>query len=313
MTIRTQVISLGVDVSKHWLDIDDGDRISRVDNTAKDLRLFLQQLHGEVRLAVEPTNRYHLLIVQLALKAGHTVYLLNPYRLSRYREGVGVRAKTDPLDAKLLRRYLIAEAANLVPYRPPPKAVQRLYDLLRARGKLTKAKTALGLSLKHITQLASTRKALLNRIDQATALIDRKLLSLVNEAGYTKDYQRCLTIPGVGPLNAAALVATFRRADFRNSDAFIAFMGLDVRVRESGQYRGQRKLTKRGNPQLRRLLFNAARSGSLTKQWNNYYLALRQRGLSTTAATIAIARKIARLAFALLRDQTTFKIQPTSN
>lgn len=39
---------------------------------------------------------------------------------------------------------------------------------------------------------------------------------------------------------------------------YLAFMGMDVRVRESGQWRGRRKLTKKGDPEVRRLLFNAA-------------------------------------------------------
>lgn len=309
MANQVTITTLGVDVSKEWLDIDDGRHVSRIDNKAKDIRCFLRQLNGVLHLAVEPTNRFHVSIVQAAIKAGHTVYLIDPYRLSRYREAIGVRAKTDALDARVLRRYLLAEVSQLTAYQPPPKAVQRLSDLLRARAKLTQTKTTLRLSLKHIGELALTRQALVRRIDQAIALIDRKLLRCLKQAEYMEDYRRCLTIPGVGPLNAAALVATFRRGEFRNGDAFIAFMGLDVRVRESGQYRGQRKLTKRGNPQLRRLLFNGARSGSLTPQWNAYYQALRNRGLSTTAATVAIARKIARLAFALLRDQTTFQTQ----
>jgi len=63
-------------------------------------------------------------------------------------------------------------------------------------------------------------------------------------------------IPGVGPLTAMALVAVYHRGHFRSVDAFIAFMGTDVRVRESGQSRGRRKLTKKGDPELRRLLFN---------------------------------------------------------
>ena len=90
------------------------------------------------------------------------------------------------------------------------------------------------------------------------------------------------------------------------SDSFIAFMGLDVRVRESGYFKGRRKLTKRGNPEMRRLLFNAARSGSRTKQWNTYYLSLRERGHSTTAAAVALSRKIARLAFALMKNRSEF-------
>lgn len=307
MAMRTTILTCGIDVARDWLDIDDGDEIRRIDNTRASIRDFLRGLGNEVQLAVEPTNRFHVTLVQLAVTAGHTVYLVDPYRLSRYRESVGVRAKTDTLDARLLRRYLLAEAANLRAYQPPPKAVQALSDLLRARAKLVETRTALALSLKHIKSLSSTRQALLCRIDQAIAVVDRKLQRRLREAGYAEDYRRCLTIPGVGPLNATALVATFRRGHFHNADAFISFLGLDVRVRESGQYKGQRKLTKRGNPELRRLLFNGARAGSLTPQWNAYYHELKARGLASTAATVAIARKIARLAFALLRDQTTFE------
>ena len=61
--------------------------------------------------------------------------------------------------------------------------------------------------------------------------------------------------------NATALTALFHRERFSKSDAFIAFtafMGLDVRVRESGHFKGKRKLTKKGSPEMRRLLFNAA-------------------------------------------------------
>jgi transposase len=42
-----------------------------------------------------------------------------------------------------------------------------------------------------------------------------------------------------------ALVATFHRHNFRNADAFVAFMGLDVRVRDSGKFRGRRRITNR--------------------------------------------------------------------
>jgi transposase len=103
------------------------------------------------------------------------------------------------------------------------------------------------------------------------------------------------------------MVATYQRAQFRNDDAFIAVMGMDVRIRESGQYRGRRKLTKQGEPELRRLLFNAAMQGRRNPHWQPYYLALRERGLSSTAAFIALGRKIARLCFVLLRNEVDFQ------
>jgi transposase len=59
------------------------------------------------------------------------------------------------------------------------------------------------------------------------------------------------------------------------ADAFIAFKGMEFRVRDSGQFRGRRKLTKKGDPELPRLLFNAAMQGRRSVLWEPYYLAMR--------------------------------------
>ena len=298
---------LGVDVGKEWLDIADGQGVQRIANTAGAIDDFLRQAGGPLRLAVEPTQRYHRRLLQAALAGGHTVYLVDPYRLSRYREAVGRRAKTDALDARLLYRYLLAEGPRLRAYEVPPKAVQRLRELLHARAKLTVAKGMLAQSLAAIGALADTREALVAGLQSAIARVDRQLQGSLQEAGYAADAQRCQSIPGVGPLSGAALVAHYHRGHFRSADAFVAYLGLDLRVRESGRYRGQRKLSKRGDPEVRRLLFNAARAGARTESWRAYYQRLRERGLSTTAAYVALSRKLARLAYTLLRDQSEYR------
>jgi transposase len=309
MAMQTKTDGLGIDVGKDWLDIFNGDTVERVENTQKAIRAYLKLLPTPVPIAIEATNVYHELFIQLALAADHVVYLVDACRVARYREAVGIRVKTDGVDARLLYRYLNAERTHLRPYEPPSKAVKRLMRLLKARAKLAHSKASLKLSLAGIGELVQTKKALMARFDKAIAVIDKKLIDCINESGYTADYKRCQTIKGVGPINAAALVAFYHRGDFRKADSFVSFMGLDVRVRESGRYRGQRKLTKKGNPEIRRLLFNAARAGAKTTQWKPYYESLRERGLTTTAAAVAISRKIAKLAFALMRDQTEYQVK----
>lgn len=309
MAMLTRLESLGVDVAKDWLDIFDGQTVVRVENTARPIRAFLTSLPHSIPIAVEATNVYHELFVGLALASDHVIYLVDAYRVSRYREAVGVRVKTDAVDAKLLFRYLNAEMPRLRPYQAPPKAVKRLMTLLRVRAKLAKSKASLRQSLSGISELARTSKALVAHFDRSIELIDKKIVDCVRDAGYLADYQRCQTISGVGPVNAAALVAFYHRGNFRNADALVAFMGLDVRVRESGRFKGQRKLTKKGNPEIRRLLFNAARAGARTAQWKPYYESLRDRGVTTTGAAVAISRKIVKLAFALMRDQTEYRVR----
>lgn len=307
MAMTTTVRYLGCDVCRAWVDIGEAGAVQRIENETPALRRYFRSQAGPVKVAVEPTQRYHLTVIEAAESAGHTVYLVDAYRLSRYRDAVGVRAKTDQADALLLSRYLRAEAGSLRPWQAPPKAVQSLRQLLQARSRVTLSKVALDQSLRGIGSLSATHKALLRRMDAVIAVIDRKLRRCLEAGDYAAAARRCRAIPGVGALNAASLVATYYRGVFRSADAFVAFMGLDVRVRDSGRYRGRRKLSKRGDPEVRRLLFNAARAAARTVRWKGYYERLRSRGLSTTAAHVALARKLARVAFALLRDGTEYR------
>lgn len=307
MPAKTQSKSLGIDVAKNWLDISDGEHVIRIKNTSTAIKTFLQQLDASTTIAIESTSYYHEAFLELAIEAHHTLYVVNAYRLSRYRDALGIRVKTDKADADLLWRYLQAEKKHLVPFKRIPEAVKCLNRLLKAHAKLAKTKGMIALSLDHIDELAEERRTVIKSMDDAMASIVKRIETHIEKAGYKKDYERCRDIPGVGALNAANLVAIYYRGDFRRADSFIAFMGLDVKVRESGYYRGKRKLTKRGDPETRRLLFNAARSASRTTTWNDYYLSMLNRGHSTTAAAVALSRKIARVAFALLRDQSEFR------
>ncbi|WP_414910179.1 transposase, partial [Pseudomonas sp. IT-P253] len=119
--------------------------------------------------------------------------------------------------------------------------------------------------------------------------------------------KRCLKVEGIGFLTGARLITAFQRGDFRNADAFIAFLGLDLRVLKSGQKDGRRSLTKRGDPEARRLLHNAAMSASRTAAWKGFYEEQRARGFSTTQALVMLARKLARVVFALLKGQSEYQ------
>ncbi|MBT8129377.1 MAG: transposase, partial [Gammaproteobacteria bacterium] len=93
---------------------------------------------------------------------------------------------------------------------------------------------------------------------------------------------------------------------FANSDAFVAFIGIDVRLRESGGYKGKRKLTKRGEAELRRLLYCATQPACCYPPFQAYYLKQIDKGLSKTAAKVVLARKLARIAFSLMLNQQQF-------
>ncbi|WP_229616346.1 transposase, partial [Pseudomonas syringae] len=133
----------------------------------------------------------------------------------------------------------------------------------------------------------------INSMKRLEALVEKKIRDVLQEAGLMVQVNRCMKVEGIGFLTAARLVTSYQRGEFSGANAFIAFLGLDLRVSKSGQRDGPRRLTKRGDPEARRLLHNAAMSGSRTPAWKPFYEEQRKRGFSTTQALVMLARKMA--------------------
>jgi len=300
-----EIITLGIDVAKDQLVVctwpsQEGFELV---NERRTIKRWLRSLNGPVQLAIEPTSHYHMILVEEAVALGFAVYLINPRQLVHYREAVNVRNKTDPQDAWLLARYLHQEAKQLRPFQPQDRRAQCLWALLLRRATVVQSRQRLQQSF---STMRLSIQALLTQFKQLLVRLDRQIQRLIRELGWWSDYQRCLSIPGIGPANAAALVATYHRGVFANSDAFVSFMGLDVRIRESGQYRGKRKLTKRGESELRRLLYCAANAACCYECFAAYRQRQLDKGLSKIAARVILSRKLARIAFALMRKQESF-------
>ena len=99
---------------------------------------------------------------------------------------------------------------------------------------------------------------------------------------------------------------TLEQVPLKSADAFVAFTGLDPRPDDSGQHRGRRRLSKRGPSELRRLLYVAAMSAKKTKVWKPLFEHDRAKGLSSTAALVILARRIARTAWSMYTYKTDF-------
>jgi len=310
MAMQVQPLLIGVDVSKAELVICRGSEaaLETIANEPAAIKAWLVSLPpGLGCLAVEATNVYHLELVAQAHRQGHTVYVVDGFRLSRYREGVGGRAKTDSSDARLLQRYLERERNDLRPWSPPSAGYVAIQRLLHRRATLVSATVALRQSLGDFPELKRATATLFRQLARVDALLVRRLRESISQHGWASDVARCQAMEGIGPITAAALTMAFRRGHFRNSDAFVAFLGLDVRVRDSGQARGRRKLTKQGDPELRRLLHLAAMQACRSITWQAFYQRYLQRGLTKTQALVILARKLARVAFALLKNQSDYQ------
>jgi transposase len=308
MAMAVARVIVGVDVSKDWIDVNEygKDEVERIANVRSDLGRFVRR-YASAALAVESTNTYHRLVVELALAHGLEVYLINGYQLSRYAESLNLRMRNDRIDAKLLARFLHREIDKLHRYEPKPAALRRLWELIKRRALLVKQSLQLSQSLGTLPELKAALRVLLNANHRLQKQIEQKLQRLAVSMGWQDELKRLRTLPGVGELSALVLLAAYRTHAFADRDAYIAFMGLDVKTKDTGKHKGKRKLTKQGDSEYRRVLYNAARAAKGDQDYfARYYEALTKRGIASTGALVAIARKLAQLAFVLLKSQTDF-------
>lgn len=309
MAMSATPIEAGVDTAKDELVIQSAPSTKpfAIPNTPKAIKAWLKTLPKGSALAIEATSTYHMEMAEQAHAAGFAVYVIDGLRLSKYRESVAVRAKTDAHDAALLARFLSNERGSLKAWAPPPAGHREIQMLLRRRAKLVAVRGMLRMSLSGDTMFASALKSLEEAVKRVELLLEKQLRTVIKTAGLSDQLRRVQKLPGVGFLTAAGLVMSFMRGEFKNSDAFVAYLGMDVTVAQSGKWAGRGKLSKRGDAEVRRLLYNASMSGSRTKTWSQFYAHHQARGKKTTQALVILARRLARLAFGLMRHQADWK------
>ena len=299
----------GVDVSKAKLVIGEyqSEQMRQIDNAPEPITRWLATLPQGSIVAMEATGVFHLLLAHMARAAGMVVLVLNPRALRHYARALGLRAKTDRVDALLIARYAMHERAKLRPWQPPSPGADTLSRLLKRRQVLVSARQTLMQSLSGMADLRAQRQALHTSLKRMIANLELLIRVQIGKSAQLAALHRQLTtIPGVGLIVAAQLVASLMRFEFERLDCFIAYTGLDPRPDDSGPRRGRRRLTKHGPGVLRCLLFNAAMAASRTKLFKPLYTGLRARGLQSTEAFVILARKLARIAFALFKSGASF-------
>jgi len=304
------VLNIGADVAKDEIVVacsEGSFPVRKVANKRPAVLAFLKGLPAGSRIGVESTGSYHELFAEAAQQLGFLVFVLNPKDTHHYAKAVGLRGKTDRVDAELIARMIAHEHTKLHPWIPPTPQQRELDRLLKRRTTLISLREAVEMSLHELDGFAADLKALRTRFNQLIARIDLRIKALVEANPERKQhFTRLCTITGVGPVIGTALVNTLERVPLKSADAFVAFTGLDPRPDDSGQHRGKRRLSKRGPAELRRLLYMAAMSAIKTKTWRPLYEQYRAKGLSSTATLVILARRIARTAWSIYTHKTKF-------
>jgi transposase len=253
---------VGVDVSKATLEVRELGAAQgwRLPNTAKGLGQLLRRWRGlEERLVVgvEPSGGYEQGLVRTLLEAGVRVRWCDPARVRSLARALGAPAKTDPIDAAMIARYVAEVGGSAAVWDEEREALR---DLLSAR-KAAQASAerleamAEGLSEPRARQglEALAGQARLQVKTLTCAILDH----LRGSTRLSRPWRLLQTAPGVGPLVAAELLASMPELGCVSQKAIAKLAGLAPFIRQSGAWRG-RATCSGGRPRPRRLLYLAA-------------------------------------------------------
>jgi transposase len=305
---------LGIDVSKDTLSCTLLDAASRspqwhrsVPNTAAGIRQLLRATPGETPWVLEPTGRYSLAVVKQARQEGRRVLLAPPQKAQRFLQAIQTRAKTDRLDSAGLALYALSVPLSDYPLKPD--AVEQLDQLLAARKGIAEAISRLKLQAAALPHAAAPLKKAVEELESQRKELERQIESATEkEETLSSLVAALLAVPGIGRVTATAAVSRLLAKQFRHPDQFVAFIGLDIAVRQSGRRQGERGLTKQGDAEMRRLFYLCAQSSVRAKgsPFRAQYEREQEKGLSKTAALNAVARKMARLCWSLVKHGSTY-------
>jgi len=302
---------IGIDVSKHALDwcVGSEGRIQHTRNETRPIAGLVRRLVDldPERIIVESTGGYERKLVLKLAEAGLPVVVVNPRRVRGLGEGMGILAKTDALDARLLA--LFGEKVE-PPIRPIMQGTDRLLaDLVARRRQLI----SIVVAEKNRRDTAAepvkrTIDAVLQTLDQQIRQIDQKVdKMLLADAERAELSELLQTVPGVGPGVARTLLIDLPELGHLGRREISSLVGVAPFARDSGTIRGSRRI-RGGRASVRTALYLAAMTASrFNPVLRDLYQRLRHAGKPPKLAFVAVARKLLTILNAIARERTAWQ------
>jgi transposase len=311
--LNYSVASIGIDVSKDKLDIallfaDKSHANFVFKNNSAGVKLLIGLLKKQgtaetVPCVIESTGNYHLQSAIMITLAGFAVKVINPLITKKYQRSSIRNAKSDPIDALRLAQIGLLEPE--LPLFNANKDIISAKKLVSYLAHLEKTKQRLLASRKQMKQAEEYLEVSFNldSVAEAVKAIDKQIESLKKEIcarAPEKGKKLAESCRGLSEESISILLCLLMDKHFSNRDQLVAFVGLDPALRKSGKWQGMQKLSKRGEPIARKILFQIAWG---LKQHNptfkEYYDRLyRQEGKNYTTSIIAVARKFLKFLYA---------------
>lgn len=258
----TNQVWIGIDVSKATLDLHllpTGKSYHLANTTVghEQLRKLLPGPH-DCLIVLEATGGYEREVVADLTDAGYRVAVVNPRRARDFAKALGLTAKTDRIDARVLA--LFAEKVQPSPLEKKPEKQAEIQQLVARRRQLIDLRTQES-NRWEVTKAKAARKSIqtvLNTLERQIRDIEKVIEALVeSNDDWRNKAQLIASVPGLGTVTATTVVADVPELGKLNRQQISALVGLAPFNRDSGAQKGKRSISG-GRKSVRCVLYMAA-------------------------------------------------------
>ncbi len=300
---------VGVDVSKERLDmvVYSTGEIRSFGNDDAGIAAatsWLRQVNPAITV-MEATGGMEVSLYVALQEANLPVAVINPRQIRDFAKSMGILAKTDKVDAKVLARY----AATIQPeVRPlPDEEARQLKSLVTRRRQLVE------MIIAESNRVTTTRdKTMKQRIHahidwlkQELAAIDKGMSQMMKEnpVWHAKD-KLLRSVPGVGPVLSTTLIADLSELGSLNRKKIAALVGVAPLNRDSGKHRGERRIWG-GRCSVRQPLYMATLSAArFNPNIRSFYEHLLTNGKEKKVALTACMHKLLMILNVMLKHNS---------
>jgi len=269
---NTQEINVGIDTGKTQLDIyirPFGEYFT-VENTALGIKEAIKRIkpYKPTRIIIEATGRLELPFACAATKAKLPIVVANALQVHKFAASTGKLAKTDKLDARMIAHYGEALKPRLTEIKADN--IQKISDLLVRRSQLVDMRTMEKNRVSIMpTEIKRSNKRLIKELQKEIDWVENKLDKVIAETpDWNKTLEILMSVKGVGKVLAYTLLSDLPELGQLNRKEVAALVGVAPMNRESGAYKGKRRI-RGGRARIRTVLFMAMLSTSNQTQNSN--------------------------------------------
>ena len=285
---------IAIDISKATLEVLSDKNSFSIENTSSGLKKLEEHisLFKHPLVVFEATGGYERSLMESLNSQKAPFAMLNPSRVRYFAKSEGLKAKTDPIDARMILRF--ARAKEIRPTSAMDPHRQLLADLMDRRSHLTeqiaREKNRLQNSSKNIH---SSIQKMLKFANKELSAIETRIRTLIKSKNKLKSISElCLSISGVGEITAWTLLAHLAEIEHLNRNQLVALVGIAPFNNDSGKTSKRRRIQE-GRAKVRKCLYMAAKTAAIHNEVIKEYVdKLRARGKPYKCAIVAAMRKL---------------------